>query len=131
MRRISREYVFKLVFEYTFSRTVNDETLDLMLSDCELNDEDRDYVRACYLGVTENFDGLKARIGEKLQRYTVDRLYRPDLVVLVIALYELDRNFAPAKVVVNEAVTLAKKYGTDKSGGFVNGVLAKFLQQSA
>lgn len=128
MRRISREYVFKLVFEYTFNRAVNDETLDLMLADCELNDEDRDYVKTCYCGIAENLDAIKARIGEKLQRYTVDRLYRPDLVVLAIAVYELDNNLAPAKVVVNEAVTLAKKYGTEKSGAFVNGVLAKFVE---
>lgn len=74
-----------------------------------------------------NLDALKAQIASKLERYTVDRLYRPDLVVLLIAVYELSQKITPAKVVINEAVTLAKKYGTEKSGGFVNGVLAKFV----
>ena len=67
------------------------------------------------------------QIASRLERYTVDRLYRPDLVVLMMAVYELNDKSVPAKVVVNEAVTLAKKYGTEKSGGFVNGVLAKFV----
>lgn len=127
MRRISREYVFKLVFEYTFYGETHYETMDLFLSDADLTDEDKDYVKACYFGVTENLDALKAQIASKLERYTVDRLYRPDLVVLLIAVYELSQKITPAKVVINEAVTLAKKYGTEKSGGFVNGVLAKFV----
>lgn len=127
MRRISREYVFKLVFEFTFYGERNDDTLDLFLTDCELTDEDKDYIRNFYRGITSQADALKEQIASRLERYTVDRLYRPDLVVLMMAVYELNDESVPAKVVVNEAVTLAKKYGTEKSGGFVNGVLAKFV----
>ena len=102
MRRASREYVFKLVFEFTFYGSANEETLDLFLTDADLNDEDKEYIRE-----------------------------RSDMVVLLIALYELERGDTPAKIVVNEAVDLAKKYGTEKSGGFVNGVLAKFVREDA
>lgn len=80
--------------------------------------------------MSENADALKAELAGKLERYTVDRLYRPDLCVLLIALYELKKGETPAKVVVNEAVSLAKKYGTEKSGAFVNGVLAKFVREN-
>lgn len=131
MRRASREYVFKLVFEYTFYGTENASTLEFFLADADLNEEDRAYIRDCYDGVTENMDRLKAKLGSKLERFTVERLYRPDMVVLLIALYELERGETPAKIVVNEAVDLAKKYGTEKSGGFVNGVLAKFVKENA
>ena len=130
MRRASREYVFKLVFEYTFYDSVNDETLELFLTDADLTDEDKKYIRECYYGVISGMDRLKAKLGSRLERFTVDRLYRPDMVVLVIALYELERGDTPAKIVVNEAVDLAKKYGTEKSGGFVNGVLAKFVNDA-
>lgn len=128
MRRISREYVFKLVFEFTFYGFVNDETMDLLLTDADLTDEDREYIRTTARGVAAQADALKEKIASRLERYTVDRLYRPDLVVLMIGLYEIEKGEVPAKVAVNEAVTLAKKYGTEKSGGFVNGVLAKFVQ---
>lgn len=126
MRRASREYVFKLVFEFGFYGERHNDTLELMLADSDLTDEDRAYIRSTYAGVTSQADSLKARIAEKLERYTVDRVYRPDLTVLMIALYEMD-NGTPAKIAINEAVDLAKKYGTEKSGAFVNGVLAKFV----
>lgn len=131
MRRTSREYVFKLVFEYTFYGEENASTLDFFLTDADLEEEDKKFIRDCYDGVTANADRLKQRLAGKLERYTVDRLYRPDLCVLLIALYELEQGETPAKVVVNEAVSLAKKYGTEKSGAFVNGVLAKFVRESA
>lgn len=128
MRRASREYVFKLVFEYTFYGAENDTTLEFMLSDADLTEEDKAYIRERYDGVTANAERLKALLASKLERYTVDRLYRPDMVVLLIALYELEKGDTPVGIVVNEAVDLAKKYGTEKSGGFVNGVLAKFVR---
>ena len=102
MRRASREYVFKLVFEFTFYGSVNDDTLDLFLTDADLNDEDKEYIRECYYGVISGMDRLKAKLGSRLERFTVDRLYRPDMVVLLIALYELERGDTPAKIVVNE-----------------------------
>ncbi len=131
MRRASREYVFKLVFEYTFYGAENDTTLEFMLSDADLTEEDKAYIRERYDGVTANAERLKALLASKLERYTVDRLYRPDMVVLLIALYELEKGDTPVGIVVNEAVDLAKKYGTEKSGGFVNGVLAKFVRGEA
>lgn len=131
MRRTSREYVFKLVFEYTFYGAENEDTLALFLTDADLTDEDRTFIRDCYHGVVSDIPLLRDRLASKLERYTVDRLYRPDMVVLLIALYELNEGATPAKIVVNEAVSLAKKYGTEKSGAFVNGVLAKFLPKDA
>ena len=127
MRRVSREDVFKLVFEFTFLRERNESTLALLLADAELDDADREYIRSTYDGVTGDFDRLTEKIASKLERYRVARLYRPDYAVLLLGVYELERGDLPASVVINEAVTLAKKYGTDKSGGFVNGVLAKFV----
>ena len=97
MRRASREYVFKLVFEFTFYGGVNDDTLELFLTDADLTDEDREYIRECYYGVISGMDRLKAKLGSRLERFTVDRLYRPDMVVLLIALYELERGDTPAK----------------------------------
>ena len=46
----------------------------------------------------------------------------------MLASYELEHGDAPSKVVINEAVDLAKRYGTEQSGTFVNGVLAKMIK---
>ena len=125
MRRVARELVFKLVFEYTFFGVANDDTLELLLVDADLTDDDKDYISSTYAGVLANVDGLKDTISAHLDSYTLDRIYRPDLAVLILATYELESKSAPIPVIINEAVELSKKYGTDKSGAFVNGVLAK------
>ncbi len=130
MRRVARESVFQLVFEYTFYGTKNDETLGLMLLGANLTDDDKQYITATYNGVTSQFEELKSAIAGSLEGYSIDRVYRPDLVALIIATYELKLGEEPPAVIINEAVSLAKKFGSDKSGKFVNGVLAKILKQS-
>ena len=128
MRRIAREDVFKLVFEYTFLGAPNDGTLDLLLLDDGLDDDDKAYINAAYRGILSGQDKLNGIISANLSGYKIERLYRPDYVVLLLAAYELTEKIAPAAVIINEAVTLSKKYGTEKSGSFVNGVLAKVVQ---
>ena len=130
MRRVAREFVFKLLFEYTFLQVANEESLELLSFADDLTDEDKTYVRDTYYGVINNCEELKQTISDKLERYDLSRLYRPDMVILMIAAYELKVNEIPSKVVINEAVELAKRYGTEKSGGFVNGVLAKLIKSN-
>lgn len=127
MRRVARETVFKLVFEFTFLGKTDEDTLDTMLLADDLDNDDKQYISDTYHGIMNDFDVLKEKIASTVSNYTVDRLYRPDLVVLVLALYEINKGDVPEKVIINEAVELAKRYGTDKSGGFVNGVLAKLI----
>ena len=129
MRRVARESVFQLIFEYTFYGTKNEGTLGLMLLGANLTDDDRQYIADAYNGVVSQFDELKDIVAGSLEGYSIDRVYRPDLVALIIATYELKRGEEPDAVVINEAVTLAKKFGSDKSGKFVNGVLAKILKK--
>lgn len=128
MRRVARENVFKLVFEYTFYGQVNEGTLELMLVGSDLNDDDKQFINSTYIGVATREDELKKVIEQHLEGYKLERVYRPDYAVLLLATYELLEHTAPDAVVINEAVELSKKYGTDKSGAFVNGVLAKIVK---
>ncbi len=128
MRKVARETAFKLIFEYTFISEKDEDALSLLEFADDLSADDKDYIRRVYHGVTDNFDGLKEKVSSYLENYRIERLYRPDLVALLLATYELYTEEAPAKVIINEAVDLAKRYGTDKSGKFVNGVLAKMIK---
>ena len=128
MRRVARERVFQLIFEYTFYEKPNDETLAIMSLGADLTDDDRQYMTETYMGVMSEFDKLKSLVASALEGYSIDRVYRPDLVALLLAAYELKRGTEPDAVIISEAVTLAKKFGSDKSGKFVNGVLAKLLK---
>lgn len=59
MRRVARENLFKLVFEYTFYGTANDQTLELMLQGSDLTEDDRNFINGCYFGIVTREDELK------------------------------------------------------------------------
>lgn len=128
MRRVARDNLFKLVFEYTFYGTANEQTLEIMLQGSDLTEDDKSYITGCYFGIVTKEDELKSVIESHLEGYKLERVYRPDYAVLLLACFELLEGTAPEAVVINEAVDLSKKYGTDKSGSFVNGVLAKIVK---
>lgn len=127
MRRKAREYVFELIFENSFWGKINEDTLGMMLLDAGLEDGDKEFMKKVSHGVQEHIDELNSIIASHLTGYTLDRVYRPDYCIMLIACYELKYTDTSPKVVINEAVTLAKKYGTENSYKFVNGVLAKVL----
>src|SRR5690606_36237293 len=89
-----------------------------------------EFARQLFFGVLEN----KAAIDELLVKYLtgwqVDRLSRVDRQILRLATYEMiyQSEQIPPKVSLNEAIELAKYFGTEESGKFVNGVLAKLLK---
>ena len=60
--------------------------------------------------------------------FKLSRIYRIDLAILELAIWEIDHTETPYQVVINEAVGLAKKYSTEKSVSYVNGVLAAFVR---
>ena len=128
MRRVAREDVFKLVFEFTFYDAPNDGTKELLLMDGSLDEDDKEYIESVYAGVMNRIDELRTVISEHLSGYRLERVYRPDYAVLLVATYELLEKTAPVGVIINEAVTLGKKFGTEKSGSFINGVLAKIAK---
>ncbi len=129
MRKLAREYAFKLIFEYLFLREPNEETMLGFLEDASLSDADRDYVKEVYFGVTKDFPALYERLGGYLENYRSERIFKPDLAVLILACYEIfEREDIPEAVSVNEAVELCKRYGTEKSSAFVNGILASVLK---
>ncbi|MDR3216506.1 MAG: transcription antitermination factor NusB [Clostridiaceae bacterium] len=129
-RRSAREAVYKLIFEYTFSKVKNPNTLAMLKSDAALTDEDKEYIDKTYLGVTDNFDTLYGIIGKYADGYAPERIYRPDLCALLLSTYELKyMPDVPASASINEAVEIVKRYSEEKSRSFVNGVLASINKE--
>ena len=130
-RKNARETLYKLVFEYLFTKEINEQTEGMLLLDASLTDDDKDYIRKCYLGIAEHFDDLTASIVKYTTGYSsVDRLVKGDLTAMLISAYELV--FCPeipASVSISEAVELVKQFSTSKSSGFVNGVLASIHKE--
>ena len=114
------------MFEYEFLKERNDISFLAFIESDDLTEEEKSFVKDEYDGLIENSDKLNEIIAKYLNGYTINRLFKVDLAILKIAVYEM--LFSPEKtpvgVIINEAVELAKKYSTEKSFSFVNGVLA-------
>ena len=82
-----------------------------------------------YHAVAEHLEEIDQKIEEKSNGWSLKRLAKADITALRLAIYEIryDED-VPAGVAVNEAVELAKLYGTDKSPAFVNGVLGSVVR---
>lgn len=78
--------------------------------------------------IIENIEKIDQLIEEAAPSWPVEKINKVDLAVLRLGIYELFfSRKAPTKVVVDEAVELAKEYGSESSGSFVNGVLGKLI----
>ncbi len=143
-RREVREVAFMMLFQLEFRQDVSiDDTLlqyytmDADSSDDEeeipevkLSQKDREYIDAVIKGVGEKKSELDSVITEYAKGWSLERIIKVDLSVLRYCIYEMkymaDRT--PLAVSINEAVEISKKYGTEKSKSFVNGVLSSFYK---
>jgi N utilization substance protein B len=129
-RRAARELLFKIVFEFTFNKVKNDDTLNLTLLDSSLDADDKIYISKSYDGIAQKFQTLSDLIAKHSKGFALERVYRPDFAVLLLGAYELlFLDEVPDKVAINEAVALSKVYGEEKSPRYVNGVLAGVLKE--
>ena len=84
----------------------------------------RSFARELVDGVREHRERIDALIGESAEHWKLPRLSRVDLNLLRLATFELlARADIPASVTINEAIEIARRFGTDESAAFVNGVL--------
>ncbi len=128
MRKLARETAFKIIYESLFQ---NDKfSCDEIIEDDGLTEEqDIDFVKVLVNLYKDNRDYINNKINESLVGYTPDRVYNIDRAIMGVALAEiLFYKQTPYKVVINEAVEMAKKYSTEKSYSFVNGILKVVIE---
>lgn len=126
-RRDARDVAFKLIFEFTFTKENKDFLIDEYSLELNLDGDDMSYIKEVYFGVISHYDELIQDISKYTENFSVDRIYKVDLALLLLAIYEIKyMEKIPFKVSVNEAIGLAKKYSTEKSVKYLNGVLSNF-----
>ncbi len=127
-RRELREHIFRLLFRTEFhSEAEMTEQEDFYLAYLgEISDEDRAYIQGKVNAIIEKKADLDSRINSVADKWKTERMTKVDLTIIRLASYEMifDEE-VPVGVAINEAVELAKRYGTDQSPSFVNAVLAK------
>ncbi len=127
-----REQAFKLMYSLEIQKNEKlEEQIDLYLESNDItNNNAIEYIKDAVLGIEKNKEEIILNIEKNLKSdWKIERISKIDLVILKLAIYEIKYKELPYKVVINEAVELAKKYGEDTSKNFVNGVLASIVKE--
>ncbi len=130
-RHLGRIVALQTLYEFEFRKEVRDDTVDQAdiltrnLEKYESSVDDIDFVKNLVSGVLNRVAELDDLLRPLAPEWPLEQIARIDRAVLRIGLYELmfSEESVPPKVVINEAVELAKAFGSDNSGKFVNGVL--------
>lgn len=126
-----RELAFKLIYSLEIQEEKElQEQIELYIEDNEIAAEKaQEYIKDVILGINENEEEITSIIKSILtEKWTIERISKINLSILKLAIYEIKYKEIPFKVEINEAVELAKKYGDETSGRFINGALAKAIQ---
>lgn len=134
-RHLGRIIALQTLYEIEFRREAGDADLD---ADAVLDRnigryqgmvDDVAFIKHLAAGVAKQAEKLDARLQPVAPEWPIDQIARMDRIILRIGLYELENETdVPPKVVINEAVELAKAFGGENSSKFVNGVLGTLLR---
>ena len=127
-RRELREHIFRLIFRMDFhpEEEMTEQEGFYLDNLVGLSDEERDYIQTKADAVREMKEELDQQIDAVADKWQTGRMMKVDLTIIRLAAYEILHDAdVPTGVAINEAVELAKRYGTDQSAAFVNAILAK------
>jgi N utilization substance protein B len=135
-RHLGRIIALQTLYEQDFRKECADKNFDLeevlkrnIARYAEMVD-DREFIERLVRGVAAKEAELDAMLQPVAPEWPIDQIARMDRIVLRLGLHELLYDTSvPPKVVINEAVELAKAFGGDNSSKFVNGVLGTLLRQ--
>ena len=130
MSRIeTREHALELLFQIGFRNDPVSDQINLFRETNPDIVEDEAYFLDIVYGVINSREELDEKFVPFLKRWKLERLPMTDRIILEIAVYEiLTVEDIPTSVSINEAVKLAKKFGTDSSSSYINGVLSNFVK---
>ena len=128
-RKEAREAAFTVLYQTDIQKCPVSEVLDVYYRENTLTDADKEYISDVAEGVFKNINEIDEKITKGLKSWTLNRISKVDKAVLRLAVYELlYREDIPEHVSIYEAVELVKKFDSQKSGGFANGILRGILR---
>ncbi len=128
IRHQARAMALQALFEIDSAGHAPDQVVQYLIESENIPAEGAAFASELVHGVIKSRQQLDAIIGKHAPEWPVDQLAIVDRNILRIALWELqNNNDVPIKVAINEAVELAKMFGSDTAPRFVNGVLGAFL----
>jgi transcription antitermination factor NusB len=129
-RRRARELALQVLFHLEYNPGDPDEVFNLICDNFGPSRSCRAFSRELVLGVCERKEELDELIRVSSQHWRLERMPRVDRAILRLGVFEiLAMADIPSKVSIDEAVELGKTYGTEESGGFINGILDNIYNQ--
>jgi N utilization substance protein B len=139
-RRLAREIVVQSLYQIEMNGVTGDEAVNIVMEEARQDNEIGadvaelasidSFTRELVQGIQDKKDIIDQNLVVYLTGWQVDRLSRVDRQILRLAVFELTyRQDVPPKVVINEAIELAKHFGLEENGKFVNGVLGRMLRE--
>jgi N utilization substance protein B len=123
-RTTAREAALQMLFAVDASGTEVERAITEFWRELPGDAEDRAYADEAVRGVRATLENIDERIAKASTNWRVERMTRVDRNVIRLGVWELsERKDVPRAVVLDEAVEIAKRFGTEESGAFVNGVL--------
>lgn len=130
MRRDAREAVYRLLYSYFLTEEWDGELKKNCFAEHKLNDKDVEFADGLIARILESESKHNESISELANSFSFDRINYLDRAALVIAMTEIDfYDDIDAAVSIDEAVRLVKKYSTENSLAFVNGMLAEYVRR--
>ena len=126
-RKLAREMSVCFLFQVEFQKENIKEQVEDFLDSYGESNYDKDYFLEIINGVLNSLKEIDELIDSKTKEdWSIERIAKMDLPILRVAVYEMKhREDIPVGVSINEAVELAKKYGSDDSARFINGILGQ------
>jgi len=131
-RHFSRILTLEILYEWSFCKSKREwrEILKRKLENSKI--KDNTFVSQLVEGVIENLESIDKILTSATPHWSKEQMSLVDLNILRIGIYELifgNKKEAPPKVIINEAIELGKKFGGEKSGKFINGVLGGVFKE--
>ncbi|HKW64281.1 MAG TPA: transcription antitermination factor NusB [Candidatus Acidoferrum sp.] len=123
LRTKSREFAMQMLFQWDMSQQDPAKLEAKFWKSAKAADSTRAFANQLFEGTAKEVSALDEIIGKHCENWRLERLSAIDRAILRLAIHEIISTDTPPKVVLNEAVDLAKKFSSEESGAFVNGVL--------
>lgn len=128
-RTQAREAVVSLLYAYDSG---NEEIVSLapeILEEKKIKNKQQEFALSLFNGVLEKLIGVDERISQHLKEWDIQRIGGIERAILRLGVYELCFTSTDAPIVINEAIELAKLYGSDNAPRFINGVLDAIVKE--
>lgn len=123
LRTKAREFAMQMLFQWDMSQQDPAKLKAKFWKSAKAADKTREFANQLFEGAANDVAALDEIIGKHCENWRFERLAAIDRAILRLAIHEMSSTDTPPKVVLNEAVELAKKFSSEESGAFVNGVL--------